>query len=219
MSLVDQAPSSRKKSPLKGTKIFFERFLKNPTRVASVIPSSPILVKKVLKKMDLSQPRVIAEFGPGEGVHTRAILRRAHPQSRLFLFELDPGLAEYLRAEFAHDPRVTVLNTNCCKILDVMKENGIEHFDYIFSGIPFSLMDPEIKQALMHDIYSALRPNSCFIIYQVTNELTRFGQHFDNLESAWCPFNIPPMFVTVYHKNGKSAAGAISNGIGNGKGH
>lgn len=183
--------------------LFLKRFLKEPKRVASIIPSSRVLVNKVVGKMDLSGPRTIAEFGPGEGCHTREILRRAHKDSKILLFELDAELCEFLREDFAHDKRVEVINTNCCNIVDEMKKRDIPCFDYIFSGIPFSLMDARTKQTLMHNIYESLAPGQCFIIYQVTNELKRFGSHFDRLTSEWCPINIPPMFVTVYWKDVK----------------
>ena len=45
--------------------LFFKRFLQRPFQVASIIPSSKALVERVANKMDFSQPRVIAEFGPG----------------------------------------------------------------------------------------------------------------------------------------------------------
>jgi phospholipid N-methyltransferase len=50
--------------------------------------------------MDFSKPRVIAEFGPGEGCHTREIARHLAPESRLLLFELDPNLRSTLRINF-----------------------------------------------------------------------------------------------------------------------
>src|SRR5262249_29156439 len=61
-------------TPFLGTKmsaLFLKRFLQRPMQVASIVPSSRTLVGKVAGKMDLGQPRVIAEFGPGEGCHTR----------------------------------------------------------------------------------------------------------------------------------------------------
>ena len=73
--------------------LFLKRFLQRPMQVASIIPSSRALIRKVVGKMDLSVPRVIAEFGPGEGCHTRAIAQTMHPEAQLLLFELDPELA------------------------------------------------------------------------------------------------------------------------------
>ena len=44
--------------------LFFRQFLKRPFRVASIIPSSKVLVERVASKMDFSQSRVIAEYRP-----------------------------------------------------------------------------------------------------------------------------------------------------------
>lgn len=189
--------------------IFLKRFIKEPGRVASIIPSSPILVRRVQNTMDHSKPRIIAEFGPGEGVHTRALLKRAHADSKILLFELDPELAEYLRKQFADDKRVEVLCEDCEKLPQIAADRGIDSFDYIFSGIPFSTMDKKKKQGIMHACYESLRPGGDFIIYQITNELKRFGEHFDQIDSDWCFFNVPPMYVTVYHKNGTESSARV----------
>ena len=45
--------------------LFFKKFLKRPFQIASIIPSSKALVERVASKMDFSQPRVIAQYGPG----------------------------------------------------------------------------------------------------------------------------------------------------------
>ena len=75
------------------------------------MPSSKTLIRKVSDKMDHSGPRVIAEFGPGEGCHTREIVRRMHPDSHLMLFEIDAELCDHLRKQFASDARITVRDT------------------------------------------------------------------------------------------------------------
>ena len=83
--------------------LFFKRFLQRPFQVASIIPSSKAMVERVASKMDFSQPRVIAEYGPGEGVHSREIARRMSPDSQLLLFELDRAFARDLERQFADD--------------------------------------------------------------------------------------------------------------------
>ena len=40
--------------------LFFKRFLQSPFQIASIMPSSKALVKKVARKMDFSHPRIIA---------------------------------------------------------------------------------------------------------------------------------------------------------------
>jgi phospholipid N-methyltransferase len=171
-------------------------------QVASIIPSSRTLIRKVSGKMDFSKPRVIAEFGPGEGCHTREIAQRMHADSRLLLFELDPELAQHLETQFRADRRVTVLNTDAARLSMELVSLGLRHCDYVVSGIPFSILDAAKKRELLRHTYDSLapEPHAAFIIYQVTNELRDRGHcdHFARAESEYCLQNLPPMFVTKF---------------------
>lgn len=200
--------------------LFLKRFLQRPFQVASIVPSSKTLVKKVSEKMDFSVPRVIAEFGPGEGCHTREIVRRMHPDSSLLLFELDPELAGHLEEQFESNPRITVLNTDAAELSQELAKRNLTHCDYVVSGIPFSILEKEKKKQLLQRTFDVLAPeaHSAFIIYQVTNELVSHCRHFPRIESEYCLANLPPMFVTKFYKqsNGRHVP-AGSNGNGNGK--
>jgi phospholipid N-methyltransferase len=187
--------------------LFFKRFLQRPLQVASIIPSSKALVQRVAGKMDFSVPRVIAEYGPGEGVHSREIASRLRPGSQLLLFELDPDFSRDLERQFAHDPRVHVINADAATLPQELQRRGIPHCDYILSGIPFSILKIEKKRALLRKTYDALKPDGKFIIYQVTNELRQHATVFQRDESEYFLQNIPPMFITVFHKT-PSAQGA-----------
>lgn len=193
--------------------IFLKRFLRRPLQVASIIPSSRALIRRVVSKMDLSQPRVIVEYGPGEGCHTREIVRRMHPDSHLILFELDPELAQHLAEQFRADARVAVLNADCTTLAEALARRGHTQCDYIVSGIPFSILEPAKKRELLRSTFDSLAAHSsaAFIIYQVTNELVGHCRHFPRVESEYCLQNIPPMFVTKFYK--------IANGGANGHTH
>jgi phospholipid N-methyltransferase len=186
-------------------------------QVASIVPSSKQLIRRVSEKFDFSEPRVIAEYGPGEGCHTREIIRRMHPDSTLLLFELDPELAEHLSDQFRSNPRIHVINAGADEITTELEKRDIPYCDYIVSGIPFSTMEINKKRALLQKTFDALAPNqtSAFIIYQVTNELRQHATFFDRAESEYCLQNIPPMFITVFHKaqtrNGHSRVAPASS--------
>ena len=200
--------------------LFLKRFLRRPFQVASVIPSSKALVRKVSGKMDFSGSRVIAEFGPGEGCHTREIARQMDEQSRLLLFELDPELAVHLGEQFRDDPRVSIFNADAARLAEELAGLGLRHCDYIVSGIPFSILEPGKKRELLRRTYDSLtpEPHAAFIIYQVTNELRERGHcdHFARADSEYCLKNLPPMFVTKFwrttngHTNGSN--GHAKNG-------
>jgi phospholipid N-methyltransferase len=150
--------------------------------------------------MDFSGPRVIAEYGPGEGVHSREIARRMSADSTLLLFELDQAFSRDLERQFADDPRVHVIHGDAATLPEELKRRGIPHCDYILSGIPFSILPIKKKRALLEKTYEALADGGRFIIYQVTNELRQHATVFDGAESEYVLQNIPPMFITVFHK-------------------
>ncbi len=129
--------------------LFFKRFLQRPFQVASIIPSSKALVNRVATKMDFSEPRVIAEYGPGEGVHSREIASRMSADSQLLLFELDPDLSRDLERQFANDPRVHVIHGNAAELPVAMERLGIPSCDYVVSGIAFSFLDLVLKRLLV----------------------------------------------------------------------
>jgi phosphatidylethanolamine/phosphatidyl-N-methylethanolamine N-methyltransferase len=180
--------------------LFFKRFLKRPFQIASIVPSSKALVERVGRKMDFGRPRVIAEYGPGEGVHSREIARRMCPDSHLLLFELDRALAQDLERQFAGDRRVHVIHGDAASLPHELKRRSIGCCDYILSGIPFSILKIEKKRALLQITYDALAPGGRFIIYQVTNELKQHATLFEHAESEYFLQNIPPMFITVFKK-------------------
>ncbi len=125
-----------------------------------------------------------------------------HPDSRLLLFELDSDLSRHLKEQFKSDPRVEVINADAQTILSELQKRGLQCCDYVFSGIPFSILEVGKKRALLQKVFDALKPepHSAFIIYQVTNELRGHATNFPNADSEYCLQNIPPMFVTVFWK-------------------
>jgi phosphatidylethanolamine/phosphatidyl-N-methylethanolamine N-methyltransferase len=184
--------------------LFFKRFLQRPFQIASIVPSSKALVERVASKIDFDQARVIAEYGPGEGVHSREIARRMRPDATLLLLELDSAFSRDLERQFVHDPRVHVLNQDAAALPQEIKRRGIAACDYILSGIPFSILKRDKKRALLKKTYDSLAPEGSFIIYQVTNELKQHATVFDEAESEYFLQNIPPMFITVFRKNSSS---------------
>jgi phosphatidylethanolamine/phosphatidyl-N-methylethanolamine N-methyltransferase len=188
--------------------LFFTRFLKRPLQIASIVPSSKALVERVTSKIDFDQAMVIAEYGPGEGAHSRALAMRMRPDAQMLLFELDPAFSRDLKRQFSHDPRVHVINANAATIRAELTQRRVKQCDYIVSGIPFSILDLEKKRDLLRQTHDALAPGGAFIIYQVTNELRQHAVEFAYAESEYFLQNIPPMFITVFRK------GDLLNGNG-----
>ena len=153
-------------------------------------------------KCDFSQPQILVELGPGDGPHTREIVRRMHPDSRLFLFEIDPVLAGVMREQFMDDSRVEVIETDAAFLKEELGKRGLEYCDYVISGLPFSMFNVPTKRRILHAIHQSLAPNprAAFVTYQCTHELKRHATMFARVHSEFCLRNLPPIFVTVYHK-------------------
>ncbi|HWB59631.1 MAG TPA: rRNA adenine N-6-methyltransferase family protein [Chthoniobacteraceae bacterium] len=198
--------------------LFFKRFLTRPLQVASIIPSSKQMTRRIMSKFDFSEPRVIVEYGPGEGCHTREIVQRMHPGSTLLLLELDAELASHLRRQFRSNPDIHVINAGADEILNELKKRGFDYCDYVVSGIPFSTMEINKKRALLKKTYDALSPKltSAFIIYQFTNELRQHATIFPRAQTEYFLQNIPPNFITAFYKMPLNGNG---NGNGNGTSH
>lgn len=180
--------------------ILFRRFLARPMQVAYVLPSSKKLVARVLDHIDFTKTRTFVEFGGGEGCYTREIAKRLSDDGRLFVFELDPHLAEHLRKQFRNDPRVIVCESDAAHFRDELRRHGIEEADCVISGIPFSYIPPRKKKEILHAVHDGLSTDGLFVVYQVTPELKGHARMFVACEVEYCLASIPPMFILTFHK-------------------
>ena len=180
--------------------LFFKRVLANPIRVGYLVPSSGFLTRLTAKRVDFSKPRVVIELGPGEGCHTRQIVRRMSPGSKLILIELDDQFAAHLEKQFAHDPRVTVVHADALDLVETLAGLGIFNPDYIVSGIPFTIMERELREKLLANIAQSMGPETVFITYQVSLSISEHPL-FQLSRSEHCLFNVPPITVMELRKS------------------
>ncbi len=180
--------------------LFFKRVLANPIQVGYLVPSSGFLTRKTASRLDFSKPRVIVELGPGEGCHTRQIVRRMDAGSRLILIELDYQFAAHLEEQFKHDSRVTVVNSDALHLSEVLNRLGVSNPDYIVSGIPFTIMERDLRERLLASIAESMGPESVFITYQFSMQISEHGL-FELLRSDLCVLNLPPLRVMELRKS------------------
>jgi 16S rRNA (adenine1518-N6/adenine1519-N6)-dimethyltransferase len=84
----------------------------------------------------------VVEIGPGRGSLTDALLARA---ARVVAIEIDPKLVELLRAKYAHEPRLTIIEAD---VLDV-NLGELAGGEYALAGnVPYYITTPILFQAL-----------------------------------------------------------------------
>ena len=81
---------------LKESMTFLKRFASSPRRIGSVAPSSKFLTRAMLDRVNWDEANFIAELGAGTGVFTREIVKRAKPDAKILVFEIDPALQKMM---------------------------------------------------------------------------------------------------------------------------
>ncbi|QGP79806.1 class I SAM-dependent methyltransferase [Sphingobium sp. CAP-1] len=172
--------------------MFFRQFVKHPGMIGSVIPSSAVLVDRMLDQVDWRSVRLFVEYGPGVGTFTRPILDRLPADATLLAIDLNLDFVAYLEAEIA-DPRLRVVHGSAADVRRFVKEAGHYQADYVLSGIPFSTLPDGLGDSICAETRSALRPGGAFLIYQYSRYVRRFlTPLFDSVEDELEWRNIPP---------------------------
>jgi phospholipid N-methyltransferase len=181
---------------------FFRAFLRNAGHVGSVAPSSGALAELMIDWLDWNTIDCVVEFGPGTGVFTEAISKRARPGTKVVAIERDAELAEITRKRC---PGVTVHQACVSDAPALCKEAGIEKVDAIICGLPWAAFSPEMQNEYLDAMFEILPPGGKFATFAYWQGLLlpaglRFRknlkEHFSKVEmsqTAWG--NLPPAFV------------------------
>jgi len=170
-------------------------FVMRPTEVATLVPSSPILTRKLRELSRLECARSVVELGPGDGSTTRALLTAMPPDAKLLAIELVLGLVDILQT--IDDARCIVEHADAADLESLMRRHDLGQADVIVSGIPFSNLAPEQATQIIDAVYRALTPGGTFVAYQVRDQIKSFAEHlFGEPEVCFVPWNLPP--VSVY---------------------
>ncbi|CAG5086698.1 class I SAM-dependent methyltransferase [Parvicella tangerina] len=183
----------RKEDNVKSEKaLFFRNFIKNPTRNASVIPSSKAATKAILKGIDFDQVDVIVELGPGSGVFTKEIIAQAKSGTKIVVIELEASYLDILERKFGD--RIILENTSAHLLQDVLQKHGLEKVDLIVSGLPF--LKGEIKEKVDQTIMNFTEKGTIYrfftymppIMKKVYKEMPIEKKNME-------PWNMPPFWV------------------------
>jgi phosphatidylethanolamine/phosphatidyl-N-methylethanolamine N-methyltransferase len=181
--------------------LFFQGFLKRPSTVGSVIPSSRYMERRIVKAAGLESAKVVVELGPGTGGTTHAILRAMAPTAKLVSIEINPDFVPALRA--IGDPRLIVHEGSAVDLSRILASHGLGAPDVVLSGIPFSTMKPELGRAIVRAVSDGLAPGGRFVAYQVRDRVEKLGREVFGPAAVQLELrNVPPMRVYRWEKRG-----------------
>lgn len=190
---------------------FFQAFLKSPRVVASVIPSSPFLVRRVVKAADPARASIVVELGGGTGGTTRAMLKAMSSQAKMLVIERTAEFIDTLGG--IDDPRLEVVHGCASTIGDELERRGLPAADVVISGIPFSTMPPELAEEIVTAVNDALAPGGRFVAYQFTDRVADYAKPVMGSPEVEFEFvNVPPIRLFIWRKTAVSPAASRING-------
>ena len=171
---------------------FLRGFIKNPVMVGSIIPSSRVLIDKMLEPVDWANTRLFVEYGPGVGTFTRPILDRLGSDATLLTIDTNPDFTQYL-SERIDDPRLVAVTGSAADVEKILAERELGQADYVLSGLPFSTLPPGVGNSIAEATSTVIRPGGAFLVYQFSPKVLDFIKpHFAPIKRGFEWINVPP---------------------------
>jgi phospholipid N-methyltransferase len=171
---------------------FLRGFLKHPVMVGSIIPTSRIVIEKMLGPVDWEKTKLFVEYGPGVGTFTRPILEQLGPDATLLTIDTNPEFTKFLRRSI-DDERLVAVTGSAGDVEKILADRGFAHADYVLSGIPFSTLPPGVGEAIGKATAQVIRPGGAFLVYQFSPKVRDFIKPwFDRIERGFEWINVPP---------------------------
>ena len=142
---------------------FLGRFVVKPGTTGAVAPSSRYLVAELTREVGIETGRSIAEeTGPGTGVVTERI-RSLLPEEATFLsVEKDEHWVRLLGQRY---PDLDLVHGDASELHRYADKRGLEPFDAVICGLPFSIFDEPLQRAILGAIQASIAPGGHFTTF------------------------------------------------------
>ncbi len=179
---------------------FFRESIKNIKTVGTITRSSKFLCRGMVKHVDFENAKTIVELGAGDGVITKHILKSMKKDAILLSFEVNKKFCDKLRS--INDKRLVVIEDSAENLSKYIKEQNVEHVEFIVSAIPFVALPDELGLSIVNECHKYLKFGGSFIQVHYSLLAKKLYQKvFGNVDINFVPINIPPAFVLVSKKN------------------
>lgn len=178
---------------------FLQAFLKSPRVIASVVPSSSFLERRVVRAADVGSARAVVELGAGTGGITRSLLQAMGQQGRLIAIERTAAFVDGLGR--IGDARLDIVH-GCASTLGAqLEQRGLEAADAVVSGIPFSTLPKALAASIVEAIDAALAPGGRFVAYQFSDRVADYTRPVMGKPAVEHEVrNVPPVRVFTWRK-------------------
>lgn len=186
------------------TRQFLTAFLRRPTTMGAVAPSSARLGAVLASVVPTAGSAVVVELGPGTGAVSAVIAERLPAGARHLAVELDPDMVAYLRRT---RPDLEVVHGDARQLGALLAGHGVDHVDAVICGLPWALFDDPTQTEILAEISRAIGTTGAFTTFAYLHgmalgaarrfRLTLRETFQEVLVSATVWRNVPPAFVYV----------------------
>lgn len=175
---------------------FIKQYVKNPSTVGAIAPSSEKLANKMLEDVNFLNATCIIEYGPGTGVFTEKILNKKKNSTIFVAIEYNKDFYEILREKFKKEKNFILINGSAENLKEYLKEYSIIKIDYIISGLPFASLPDTMSNCILKVTKEVLKDEGKFITFQYTLfKMKLFKSYFNDIKRRKVLLNLPPAYV------------------------
>ncbi|HUK08418.1 MAG TPA: rRNA adenine N-6-methyltransferase family protein [Stellaceae bacterium] len=181
------------------TALFFLRWLREPTRIGAIAPSSRQLGRAMARQVTALGTDPVIELGGGTGSVTRALLEAGIAPERLVVVERDERLFRILQQRF---PSVRVVRGDARTLRRLLAPLGVRKAAAIVSCLPLISMPRRTCLRIVAESFALLgegRPLVQFT-YGLTSPLARERLGLKGRITARIWANLPPASVWRYER-------------------
>lgn len=181
---------------------FFFRYLRNPSSVGAVCPSSRFLARKMAAPLCgfVKKGDSVAELGAGTGAVSEYLLKVPELSvDKLYCIEFEKDSAHVLSRKF---PDVKVFNDSAENIVCIMGAD-VKRLKCVVSSLPLLSLPKECAASILGHCQDALPSGGMFV--QFTYNLAHspaeeYLTQMRRVKTYFVPLNLPPARVDVFIK-------------------
>jgi phospholipid N-methyltransferase len=175
---------------------FIKQYIKKPSTVGAVLPSSDNLASKMIEDVDFNASKCIVEYGPGTGVFTEKLIQSRSKETILILMEYNQDFYNMLVDKYKQEKNLYIINDSAENIAKYLKDYKISEVDYIVSGLPFASLPKNVSSNILNVSKEILKKDGKFITFQYTLFKKEFiNKFFGKIDIKREIKNIPPAYV------------------------
>ncbi|MBF0528138.1 MAG: methyltransferase domain-containing protein [Deltaproteobacteria bacterium] len=175
--------------------LFIFQSLKNPLKIAAILPSSATLARNMVKILRKNPVETVVELGAGTGSITAEILQNLPQTGLVYCFEINGEFCTALADRFKADKRLKILKDSAVEFASHLQA---KQADIVFSALPFTGIPAKERDKMIEAIKHGLKPGGFYvqIVYSMLPYL-KLKKEFSNVQVAFVLWNIPPAFIFI----------------------